>query len=191
MANTNAPSGFRPCGRVDGAAWTSKHTTCKMQNNAGPLNRGDGVSQLADGTVAVAAAAAGHVFRGISEGCHYLSTTMGYPVWSNYWPGAGAAGLVDVYVIDDPNVLFEGMASAGPITLADVGLNADVVVVASTTGFSKWSIGVPGTGAGFPWKIFAVGNMGFNIQDGLDVTAANNTVELAPNDWFLTKGAGI
>ncbi|HWI67634.1 MAG TPA: hypothetical protein VNS88_04580 [Nitrospiraceae bacterium] len=191
MANTNSPSGFRPVARVDGAAWSSKHTTCKMQNNAGALNRGDGVSQLLDGTVAVAAAAAGHVFRGIYEGCHYQSLTMGYPIWSNYWPGAGASGLVDVYVIDDPNVVFEGMASAGPITLADVGMNADVVVAASTTGFSKWSIGVPAVTATFPWKIFAVGNMGVYIQDGLDATAANNIVEVAPNEWFLTKGAGI
>ena len=33
--------------------------------------------------------------------------------------------------------------------------------------------------------------MGVYIQDGLDATAANNIVEVAPNEWFLTKGAGI
>jgi len=73
---------------------------------------------------------------------------MGYPIWTNYWPGSGALGLVDVCIIDDPNQVYEIMASAGPITLADIGSAANVVVNASTTGFSKWALGAPAAGAG-------------------------------------------
>lgn len=192
MPNTNAPFGFRPVRRYDGAAWSGNLTTCKMQNSAGALNRGDCVKQLADGTVAVSAAADGHLMRGVFEGCHYLSSALGYPIWSNYWPGAGAIGLVDVFLIDDPNVVFEVMASAGPILLADIGTNIDIVVNASTTGFSKWAAGAPTTTAStnFPFKVIGLGNNGIYTADGYDTTAANNVVEVLPNDWFL-KGPAI
>jgi hypothetical protein len=192
MANTVAPFGFKPIRRLDGAAWTSAHTTRKMQNNAGPLNRGDLVQALADGTVAVSAAALGHLTVGVYVGCHYLSAALGYPIWSNYWPGAGALGLVDVFILDDPFLVFEVQASAGPITLADIGSNADVVVAASTTGFSKWSLGAPTTTAStnFPFKIVGLGNFGVNTQDGYDVASANNIVEVTWNDMF-NKGPAI
>jgi len=188
MANTNAPFGFRPIRRLDGAAWSGNHTIRKMQNNAGALNRGDLVQNLADGTVAVSAAGVGHQNAGVYVGCHYLSSALGYPIWSNYWPGAGALGLVDVFIIDDPFVVFEAMASAGPITMADIGANSDIVVNASTTGFSKWSLLAANSAAGglnFPFRIVAVGNGGYPIQDGYDATSANNIVEVAWNDTAL------
>jgi hypothetical protein len=197
MANTIAPFGFRPVRRREGGAYSGGFITCKMQNNAGALNRGDMVTRLADGTVAVGSAGlitAGITIGGIAIGVHYLSTALGYPIWSNYWPGAGAAGLVDVMVIDDIDVVYEVQASAGPITLADVGSNADVVIAASTTGFSKWSLGAPNAAAGgaaFPWKIIGVGNNGVNIGDGYDAASANNIVEVIPNAQWLRVGQGI
>lgn len=194
MANTNAPFGFRPIRRYDGAAWSGNLTTCKMQITAGALNRGDCVKQLADGTVAVSAAADGHLMRGVFEGCHYLSAALGYPIWSNYWPGSGAVAgtLVDAFIIDDPNVVFEAMANAGPIALADIGSNVDITVTASTTGFSKWSVGAPTTSGStnYPFKVIGLGNNGVFTADGYDSSSANNVVELLPNDWFL-KGPAI
>ena len=192
MANTNAPFGFRPIRRLDGAAWTGNHTTRKMQNNAGALNRGDVVQQLADGTVAVSAAAIGHGNIGVFVGCHYLAAALGYPIWSNYWPGAGALGQVDAFIIDDPLVVYEVLASAGPITAADYGANADIVVNASTTGFSKWALGAPTTtgSTNFPWKILGPGNSGVNISDGYDAASANNIAEVCWNDSFL-RGPAI
>jgi hypothetical protein len=197
MANTIAPFGFRPIKRVDGTSYSGAFTTCKMQGNAPALNRGDIVTQLADGTVAVGSAAlvtAGRTIKGVSVGCRYVLASLGYAIWSNYWPGAGAmAGtLVDVFVVDDPNVVYEAQASAGPITLADVGTNCDVVIAASDTGFSKWSLGAPvAATATLPWKIYAVGNNAFPISDGYDVTAANNIVQVVPNENWLRQGAGI
>ena len=192
MANINAPFGFRPVRRQDGAAWTGNHNTRKMQNTAGALNRGDIVKTLADGTVAVATTADAAVEVGICVGCHYLSTALGYPIWTNYWPGAGASGLVDVFVIDDPYVVFEVMASAGPITLADVGAGANFVINASTTGFSKWALGAPAVGAGsdvLPFKVVALGNAGANVgENGYDAASANNIVEVAWNANYLKPG---
>jgi len=185
MANINAPFGFRPVRRLDGAAWSSTHSTFKMQNNAGALNRGDVVKRLADGTVAVAAAGGAGTSLGIFVGCHYLLAALGYPIWTNYWPGSGALGLVDAFVIDDPLVVYEVMAATGPITQANVGDNADFVVNASTTGFSKWSLLTPAVAAGsdvLPFKVVAVGNYGVPVgENGYDATSANNIVEVAWN----------
>ena len=186
MANTNSPFGFKPIRRLDGAAWSSCHTTKKMQITAGACNRGDVVKQMPDGTVAVATVLGGAGNLGIYVGCHYLQSSLGYPIWSNYWPGAGAAAgtQVDAFVIDDPMVVYEVMASAGPITAANVGENADFVVAASTTGFSKWSLATPAVAAGsdvLPFKVVKLGNDGVFIQDGYDAANANNIVEVAWN----------
>lgn len=184
MPNVNAPFGFKPIRRLDGAAWSGNHTTKKMQNNAGACNRGDVVKQLADGTVAVATLLGGAANLGVFVGCHFLSAAMGYPIWTNYWPGAGAIGLVDAFIIDDPLVVYEVMAATGPITAANVGENADFVITASTTGFSKWALATPAVAAGsdvLPFKVVGLGNSGINIGDGYDAAAANNIVEVAWN----------
>jgi hypothetical protein len=185
MPNTNAPFGFRPIRRLDGAAWSGNFTQKKMQNTAGACNRGDVVKVLADGTVAVTTAGAVNANVGVCDGFRYTVAALGYPVWTNYWPGAGATGLVDVFVIDDPFVVYEVMAAAGPITLADISANADITIAASTTGFSKWALSAPASGAGsdvLPWKVVGVGNAGVYISDGYDATAANNIVEVAWNN---------
>ena len=195
MPNTVAPFGFRPIKRLDGAPWSSKLTQVKIQPTAGALNRGDLVKQLADGTVAAAAPADGHVVRGVYLGCHYLSATLGYNIWSNYWPGSGALSqYVDGFILDDPSVIFEAQASAGPITLANIGMNCDIVVNASTTGFSKWALGAPTTTAStaFPFTVYALGNNGVYISDGYDSANANNIVEVRWNEMFMkTAGIGI
>lgn len=192
MANTNSPFGFRPIRRLDGAAWSGNLTQRKMANNASALNRGDVVAQLATGYVAaLAAGATTHVALGVFEGCHYLSNALGYPIWSNYWPGAGAIGEVDAFIIDDPFVVFEVMANAGPITFADIGMNVDIVVTASTTGFSKWSASAPAATATFPFRVVGLGNFGVNIQDGYDAASANNIVEVTWNDQHYKQMAGI
>jgi hypothetical protein len=191
VANTQAPFGFRPIRRQDGAAWTGNFTQLKAQNNAPAMNRGDVVKSLADGTIAIAAPADGHVVRGVYVGCHYLLAALGYNVWTNYWPGSGAIGLVDVFVIDDPLVVFEVQANAGPIVFADIGLNADIVVTASTTGFSKMALAAPAITATFPFKVVGLGNAGVNISDGYDSVSAFNIVEVTWNDMFMKTGAGI
>jgi len=194
VPNTVAPFGLRPVRRQDGAGWSSAFTQCKGQPTAGALNRGDLVQQMADGTVAVGAAAVGYNIRGVYDGCHYALAALGYNIWSNYWPGSGAVAgtLVDIFVIDDPFVVYEAQASAGPITLASVGLNADIVVTASTTGFSKWALGVPAATATFPFRVERLGNGGVYISDGYDATAANNIVEVTWNNMFMRQsGTGV
>jgi len=196
MANTQAPFGFRPI-KTQGVPNSGAFSTLKAQFNAAALNRGDMVTQKADGTVGVYAAADGHLCRGVYIGCHYLSAGLGYPLWSNYWPGAGgpASGQIDVFVIDDPNQVFEVAALAGPITLADIGSRAEANVLASTTGFSKWSLTGLAVTATLPWIVVGLGNADAGtpvpIQDGYDATTAYNVVQVAWNDMFLKPGVGL
>jgi hypothetical protein len=193
MANIDAAFGFKPVRRLDGAAWTGGHTTRKMLNTAGALNRGDVVNQLATGYVAVSAAGkTDHSNLGVFVGCHYLSAAQGFPIWSNYWPGSGAVGDVEVQIIDDPMVVFEVQCSAGPFTLANVGENVDFIVVPSTTGFSKWSANATtGVTATLPFCIVQLGDPAPNVGNGYDHTTPFNVVQVSWNDQFHRQMAGI
>lgn len=195
MANINAAFGFKPIRRLDGAAWSGNLTQLKVANaDTNALNRGDVVLQVTTGYVSRAAAGnTAHTIRGVFQGCHYLSAALGYPIWSNYWPGSGATGDIDAFICDDPNVVFEVQASAGPIAFADIGLNADFVVNASTTGFSKWTLNsaTMAVTATFPFRVIALGNNSVAIDNGYDTTTAFNVVEVAWNDMFLRQMAGI
>jgi hypothetical protein len=196
MANVDARFGFRPIRRLDGSAWSGNLTQLKVANgDSSALNRGDCVKQLATGYVTVAAAGiTDHSMRGVFMGCHYLSSALGYPIWSNYWPGSGATGDVDVFVCDDPFVVYEVQGSTSTaIAFADIGANADVVVTASTTGFSKWAINQAtlATTATFPWRIIALGNNTRAVENGYDSSTGFNIVEVAWNDMFLTQKTGL
>lgn len=45
---------------------------------------------------------------GVFQGCEYVSSTTGKPIWSNTWPGSGADSNhpVKAYVNDDPMQLY-------------------------------------------------------------------------------------
>jgi len=192
MANIDSAFGFRPIRRLDGAAWTGNHTTRRMLTNAPALNRGDLVQQKADGYVqAISAAVTDHSLLGVFVGCHYLAASLGYPIWSNYWPGAGATGEVDAFIIDDPNVVFEVQATAGPVTVADVGMTANPTVVASTNGFSKWSLATPASLATAAFRVVALGSPASMVGNGYDHTTAFNVVEVAWNDHIYKQMAGV
>jgi|SRR5215475_5023179 len=196
MANVDARFGFRPCRRLDGAAYTGGFSQLKVANgDTSALNRGDGVQSQASGYVTVAAAGiSSHLWRGIFIGCHYLASAVGYNIWSNYWPGSGAVGDVDAFIIDDPFVVYEVQGSTSTaIAFADLGINADVVVTASTTGFSKWAInqGTLAVTSTFPFRVVALGNNARATENGYDSTTGFNIVEVMWNDHFLTQKAGI
>src|SRR6476620_4768190 len=192
MANIDAAFGLRPCRRLDGAAWTGGHSTRRMLTNATALNRGDVVQQLASGYVqAVTGAVADHSGLGVFVGCHYLAAGLGYPIWSNYWPGAGATAEVDALIIDDPFVVYEIQAQAAPITIADIGMTANPTVVASTTGFSKWSLAAPAASATALFRVVQLGDPAPMVSNGYDHTTAFNIVQVAWNDHIYKQMVGV
>jgi len=70
-------------------------------------------------------------------------------------------------------------------------MRAEASVLASTTGFSKWSLTGVAVTATLPWTIVALGNNNVPISDGYDSTTAYNIVEVQWNDMILKTGVGI
>lgn len=137
---TNAPNGLQPVRKLDGSAWTGQTNRYPVASTYGTsLFKGDPVTILADGTLGIGVA--GSAIIGVFWGVQYTDTNGNYqnlPVWT-----AGTATQASVpaeaFVIDDPNVVFtiqetSDTGTAGtPLTLADVGLNANFRVGTGNT----------------------------------------------------------
>lgn len=136
MANTSAPFGFSEA-RGTGSVPTYEQVEGFLNyNGSAPsttaIFSGDPLFRQSDGSLAVVVASIGtNTIAGVFVGCKYLSVAQKRTVWSNYWPGSdaatsGAASLVSVYYINDPNAQFlaqtGGSTSVG-LTTASVGLN--------------------------------------------------------------------
>jgi hypothetical protein len=194
MANTNAPNGFSPIGRLDGAAWTGKTTERKIAAAYGTkIYRGDPVEVLNTGYIARGAAGeTGHLTAGIFMGCNYFSTSYGSWRWSWRWPAADTAIDAIACIIDDPNVLFEVQSSGTAITLADIGQNADYALGTGndTSGQSGASLdqGTLGVTTTLPFRITGLLP---GVGNGSDHTASYNRVIVCWNDQFYRQMAGI
>lgn len=94
-----------------------------------------------------------------------------------------------VYVVDDPNVLFEITTSNGTLAVADVGLNANIAVGSgsTTTGTSATTldVGTKLTTATLPLKI-----IGFVQRPDNDNTAAQSRVLVKLNNHQFGSSTG-
>jgi hypothetical protein len=114
MANTNDKWGLRPLSKLGSGSNSTGVSSYSMyeiaSDNTTKLYHGQPVIPLASGYIDAAGAAAGGTVSllGVFQGCEYISSTTGKPVWSNYWPGSGAnsSHAVKAFVCDDPNQLF-------------------------------------------------------------------------------------
>ena len=114
MANSNGSFGLRPLNKMGGGAnstATSNYTFYEIANgNTNKLYHGEPVIPLSTGYIdAPGAAAGGSVgLLGAFQGCEYVDSTTGKPVWKNYWPGSGADSNhpVKAFVSDDPMQLY-------------------------------------------------------------------------------------
>tara|TARA_R110002020_G_scaffold20995_1_gene71018 strand:- start:329 stop:973 length:645 start_codon:yes stop_codon:yes gene_type:complete len=114
MANSNGSFGLRPLNKMGGGAnstATSNYTFYEIANgNTNKLYHGEPVIPLSTGYIDAPGAAAGGTvgLLGVFQGCEYVSSTSGKPIWSNYWPGSGADSNhpVKAYINDDPMQLY-------------------------------------------------------------------------------------
>ena len=196
MPNVFTPSGFTPVRRVDGAAWTANVTQYKIAaNNSHSFFQGDPVIRLATGYIDGGAginpaALPANGIVGIFMGCERLSTATGSKVWSNRFTGDANAD-VDVWVVDDPYVVYRvwvgtgaSSAAGGPVVLADVGNNINFQVGTGNT-FS----GISGSYVDYATKATTV-SLPFTIigqvtqppgLNGTDITTAGNLIEVTMN----------
>lgn len=171
MANVNQPFGFRMLQRSQDATPVFSLGMDPLKFAAGyatKVAKGDILVRLATGYVAASVAPLTitgiGLAVGIFEGCQYLSASQGKRVVSSFYPGGDAVGDIDVQYT--PLAGYEGarmvvQANAGPITFADIGLNADMVYTAPTT-YGSWgrsgvTLGAPAAaGVVLPFKIMGL-----------------------------------
>ena len=201
MANTQAYFGFTQYQGGAGGAPTFAQSVRRIASSSGAIYTGDPVMPAvssANGYI-VQASPGSTTLAGIFVGCKYLNTSLGRTVWSSYWPGSGATGDVEAYVIDDPNARFivQTSTTSFPIT---------GTLATQTSGvqgqYAQFSIGTGNTSTGrsgaylsslattatFP---FVVIDYQVGVQNGGDPTSQYcNVIVGFNNEWLRSNGAG-
>lgn len=206
MSNPQAPFGFRPVRRLDGAQPNYKQTTRYIAYNYGTkIAFGDPVATLSSGYIG--AGVPGAQILGIFRGCKYYDPSQNKTVWLNNWPAPttlsapsgfnpqyGDSGAnVEAYIFDDPNMVFEvqaGNSTTTAITIANVGYNADFLNQSqgnsagiSTALLRQDTIATTST---FPFRI-----VGVSQKIGNDNSSPYNTVDVIMNNQDYKTLTGV
>ena len=168
MANSDAPSGFKPIKHLNGNPWNGKVNVYYIPaTDATATFIGDAVKSAGSATPdglypTVTQAAAGDAIRGIVVGFSdqpYVSVNT-----DNLNEKYRAASVARyAFVVDDPDVIFEVQEDSvgGSIAAASVGLSCDFVVGSGSTVTGKSGMEIDssdvGTAAG-QFKLLRVSN---------------------------------
>jgi len=191
MANLDAPFGFRPVGELGSEvqnAGTSKYLIAS--GYTGVIYQGDVVYIIGTGYIAVSGATT-TANIGVFNGCFYNDPTTQKPTWKNYYPGSitPTVGNIEAFIYDDPNKLFE-VQSAGTLTQAAVGDNADQVYTAGSTinGASKSELAGSATGSSAQFRIIRISEDPSNS----DIASANaNWIVRFNEHVYYANTAGV
>ena len=127
MSTTATPYGFRPVGLLGGGDWSNSIRHIKMTNSYGTsIFYGDVVKVVSTGTVEKDSGTTTMTPVGIFVGCSYTDPGSSQPTYSQMWTASTSATDIMAYVVDDPNVVFQGQGDA---TLAQTALGNNVAVV--------------------------------------------------------------
>ena len=202
MANTAAYFGFTQYqGGAGGAPTFAQSARRIASGNTTPIYTGDPVMPVvstANGYITQGAAGTTRL-DGIFVGCKYLNTSLGRIVWSSYWPGSGATGDVEAYVIDDPNARFLVQTSfagapmtgtATTMTSGIIGQYAQFTIGSgnTSTGRSGAYLSSVGTTVTFPFIVVDYQISGNNGGD--PTTQYCNVIVGFNNEIFRSNGAG-
>ena len=127
MSTSATPYGFRPVGLLGGGDWSNSIRHIKLTNSYGTsIFYGDVVKVVATGTVEKDSGTTTMTPVGIFVGCSYTDPGSSQPTYSQMWTASTSATDIMAYVVDDPNVVFQGQGDA---TLAQTALGNNVAVV--------------------------------------------------------------
>ena len=145
MANTDAPFGFRPSGKVGGNPDNGALTEQKIKSDyATAMFQGDLV-KFASGYINISAA--GDAGLMVFNGLKYDDSSTNKPTFKNFFDGTALGVEGEVFVYDDPYQVYEAQSdSAVASTQAHVGTFADHIKTYSgntTTGISGDEIDLP------------------------------------------------
>lgn len=147
MANTASPYGLKPVKRADGMPYAGA-TSQYLIDPAGEATNlfyGQVVYIGADGYIALVTGTGADGTTnsfpgngtltgaiGVFVGCSYVNA-QGQQIWSQYYPsGTANGGDIVAYVVDDPNVMFQGQLD-GAADQSDVGANTFFAAAQSTS----------------------------------------------------------
>ena len=204
MANTAAYSGFQQYFGGAGGAPTFAMSTRRIASSASTaIYSGDPVTPVAGTGAAtgyiVSAANGAQPIAGIFAGCKYLNTSLGRTVWSPYWPGSGATGDVEAYVIDDPNARFVVQTSfaGAPMTGTATTMTSGIIGQYATFALGTGSTATGRSGAylnGVSTTItspFIVVDYAIGVGNGGDPTTQYcNVIVGFNNEVWRSNGAG-
>ena len=147
MANTDAPFGFRPSGKVGGNPDNGALSEYAIKSDyATAMFQGDLVIFSAGHVNVSAAGTAGNM---VFNGLKYDDNTTNKPTFKNFFDGTALGVQGEVFVYDDPYQVYEAQSdSAVASTQAHVGTFADHIKTHggnTTTGISGDEIDLPGS----------------------------------------------
>jgi len=202
MANTQAYFGFTQYqGGAGGAPTFAQSVRRIASGNSTAIYTGDPVMPVvstANGYITQASPGS-TTLAGIFVGCRYLNTSLSRTVWSSYWPGSGATGDVEAYVIDDPASRFIVQTSTtsfpitGTLSTQTSGVQGQYAQFSigtgnTSTGRSGAYLSSLATTATFP---FVVIDYQVGVQNGGDPTSQYcNVIVGFNNEWLRSNGAG-
>lgn len=160
MANTNTPFGFRQYSGTGSSPTYEQVPMAIASNYTTALFFGDPVVPLDTGYIAKGDPSGAPTVQiaGIFVGCKYLSVSQKRTVWSNYWPGSDNNGVVEAYVVNDPNAKF----------LVQVGGSSSVgATIAAVNGNIQFAYGTGNTANGISGAY-------------VDITTATTTTSTLP-----------
>ena len=202
MANTQAYFGFTQYqGGAGGAPTFAQSVRRIASGNSTAIYTGDPVMPVvstANGYITQASPGS-TTLAGIFVGCRYLNTSLGRVVWSPYWPGSGATGDVEAYVIDDPASRFIVQTSTSSFPMTGTATTMTSGVIGQ---YAQFSIGSGNTLSGrsgaylsslattvtFP---FLIVDYQIGVQNGGDPTTQYcNVIVGFNNEYLRSNGAG-
>jgi len=128
MANTNAPSGFKPIRHLSGGEIRYNEYTIASGYNTS-IFYGEPVNLTGTGKN-IAVSSAGTATIGCFYGVSYTDAT-GKEKFSRYWPANTVATNIKANVADDPNIIYH--VQCGTLADTNVGSQCNHVVGAGNT----------------------------------------------------------
>ncbi|MDA9771454.1 hypothetical protein N9D02_10515 [Emcibacteraceae bacterium] len=146
--SVNGPYGLIPVKLLSGVPFvgvTREYSIASAYDTS--IFNGDAVTLVTGGTVERDTADAAMTPIGVFLGCSYTDPTLGYKVFSQYYPADTAASDIKAIVADGTDILFKvavvsSGTTIGDLAITDIGANVAMVNNAgdTTTGNSKNAI---------------------------------------------------
>ncbi len=191
MANVQSAFGFRHIGYISGAGPDYQLATRSISSsNATAIFTGDPVQKT--GAYIQQATTTANIMEGIFQGCVYIPTGGGTPIWSPFWPGVAAQNGT-AYIMNAPNALFLVAALNTAISSTFIGNGIGWVTGTGSTvggGFSGFTVDATSTtnATTAPFQVYGLYN---GIGNGSDPTTPYNWALVTFNNQRFRQLTGV